>query len=293
MQLKFISKKISVILILSIVATSLYIEMFKRNPVVLEVMSDGKVPVTIIMYHSILKDGNKAGEYVISPTQFENDIKYLVDNGYSFITMTDLINFVKKRGAKLPDKPVMITFDDGYYNNYMYAYPIIKKYDGCLVLSILGYNTDINKEDEKLSGYYSHVTWEQVKEMSKSGHVEIQNHSYKLHTNSNGRSGSMKKSNESVEQYKEFLTDDLMKLQRLLKENADIEPNTFTYPFGARSQESIDILKELGFEAALTCHNGINYVGKGDTELLYKLKRYNRPHGKSSADYFKDKLEGL
>lgn len=249
------------------------------------------VPVTIIMYHSILEDYKMHGEFVISPKQFENDIKYLVDKGYNFITITDLINYVKKAHYKLPENPVIITFDDGYYNNYLYAYPIIKKYNGKIVLSVLGKYTELNKNDEKLSPYYSHVTWSQIKEMKDSNFVEIQNHSYDLHTITKVRSGSKKNEDESLEDYRKVLTNDIMKLQKLLKENSNVKANTFVYPFGKISPEAVDILKELGFEAAVTCIQGINYINKGNTEILFNLKRYNRPHGISTENFFKNKLE--
>ena len=286
-------KKIVIILILSVIATFLLGRIIINVPEVVQVMSTGKTPVSIIMYHSILKDSKMAGEFVISPDQFEKDIKFLIDNGYNFITATELINFVKEKKYSLPDKPVMITFDDGYYNNFVYVYPIMEKYDIPFVLSIIGYYTDINKDGDKLSAYYSHVTWDQVREMSESGLVDIQNHSYNLHKISNARAGSAKNSNETVEQYRKFLSEDLTKLQELLKKKSGVKANTFTYPFGKISEESVDILKELGFSAALTCHNGINYIEKGDTEALYHLKRFNRPHGQSSENFFKGKLEGL
>ena len=255
--------------------------------------NDDQVALSIIMYHCILKDSERTGKFVITPAQFEDDVKYLKDNNYNFITVTDVINYVNNNKAKLPKKPIIISFDDGYYNNFLYTYPIIKKYDASFVLSIIGKYTDINKEGEKLSPYYSHVTWDQLKEMNQSGCVELQNHSYDLHKNTKGRKGSLKKKNEDLNEYREFLEGDLNKLQELMEEKLNIRPNTFTYPFGSRSEESIQILKDIGFDAALTCREGINYIKKGDTDTLFHLKRFNRPYGVSSQEYFKGKLENI
>ena len=80
--------------------------------------------VVILMYHSLLKDPARQGKYVVSPDLFENDLRWLKENGYSFVEMQDLINFVYS-GSSLPEKSVVITFDDGYYNNYLYAYPLL------------------------------------------------------------------------------------------------------------------------------------------------------------------------
>jgi hypothetical protein len=69
-------------------------------------------------------------------------------------------------------------------------------------------------------------------------------------------------------------------LQQTFKDNGCAEPVTFTYPFGAYSKESVEIIKELGFKATLGCQEGVNYINKSD-ECLYMMKRYNRANGAS------------
>ena len=95
------------------------------------------VQVPIIMYHGLLKEEKKQGRYVISPDLFEQDLKYLQENGYTTIVMADLLEYVYN-GKDLLVNPVMITFDDGYYNNYLYAYPLLKQYNSRMVLSPIG-----------------------------------------------------------------------------------------------------------------------------------------------------------
>ena len=80
------------------------------------------VEVPIVMYHSVLKDESRHGQYVISPAELESDLKYLRDHGYTTILIEDLIAYTQ--GGPLPEKPVLLTFDDGYYNNYLYAFPL-------------------------------------------------------------------------------------------------------------------------------------------------------------------------
>lgn len=272
------------------VATFLWVSMLQNSGAVPAMAEEKTAAVTIIMYHSLLPEEGKAGEFVVTPQQFEDDIRFLVENGYEFVTINDLINYVNRRWARLPERAVMITFDDGYYNNYLFAYPIAQQYNARFVLSVLGYFTDIIQENEVLNKNYSHVTWEQIREMHESGLVEIQNHSYNLHKSSKQRYGSAKRTHESLGDYRKALADDLTKMQQLLKENSGVSPNAFVYPFGKVSPESVEILRDLGFEAALTCAPGINHLRKGDLDQLFSLKRFNRPHGKSSAEFFKDKL---
>ena len=245
--------------------------------------SDG-IYVPIIMYHSILKDPNRAGKFVVSPDTLEKDMVYLKENGFTTVTVTDLINYVYK-DAELPEKPVIITFDDGYYNNLTYALPLMEKYDMCCVISVVGTYADTFTKSNDLNPNYAYLTWDNIKELSQSGHVEIQNHTYNMHNNSS-RKGIEKKKGESMEVYTKILTDDLIKMQNTLKSLSNVESNAFTYPFGAISKESLEIVKELGFKASLSCYEKPNYITK-DTDCLYSLNRYNRPSGIDTERFMK------
>lgn len=232
------------------------------------------IKVPIIMYHSILKDTSKSGKYVITPMQFEEDLKYLRDNGYTAIFMQDLIDYVYDE-KELPKKPIILTFDDGYYNNYLYAYPLLKEYNQKAVISIIGKYTDLYTDTPDENANYSHITWDNVREMRESGLVEIQNHSYDMHTTDKGRNGTKKKKGESLEEYAKVLGDDIGKLQAEFKEKLSYTPTTFTYPFGSISLDSVDIIKNMGFAASLSCESGMNKI-KRDPKCLYRLKRYIR-----------------
>ena len=143
--------------------------------------AEDAVELPIIMYHGLLKEEKRQGQYVISPDLFEQDLKYLQENGYTTVVVADLIDYVKN-GKELPDKPVMITFDDGYYNNYLYAFPLLKQYNSKMVLSPIGRYTDEYTQNKDTHANYAHCSWDAVREMMESGLVEFQNHSYNLHT---------------------------------------------------------------------------------------------------------------
>ena len=151
--------------------------------------------VVILMYHSLLKDPARHGKYVVSPDLFESDLKYLKEHGYSFVGIQELIDFVYS-GAPLPKKSIVITFDDGYYNNYLYAYPLLEKYDAKMVISVIGKYTDLY-DGEKPNAYYSHVTWDMINEMLASGRVEIGNHTYSMHTNGERRGSKRSKAKQT------------------------------------------------------------------------------------------------
>ncbi len=287
--LKYISLVITILFIFSIsivlvlvIPTDALIDM---NPA--EIPNES-ITVPIVMYHSVLVTSREMGKYVITPTEFENDCKYLKNHGYSAITMTELINYVYN-DAELPLKPVIITFDDGNLNNYIYCKPILQKYEMKGVISVIGsYSESFSKSPPPTNDpNYAHVSWDQIKEMSDSGYFEIQNHTYSLHSITKRRNGAKRNKGESAEHYKNMLTSDIVKLQNKLTEVTGITPNTFTYPYGAISKDSKEILKELGFKASLSCTEGVNIINKNKPDVLFGLRRNNRPHGISTQTFFK------
>ena len=117
---------------------------------------------------------------------------------------------------ELPKNPILLTFDDGAYNNYLYAFPLAKKYNAKFVFSPIGKEADRYEKNKDENPGYSHANWEKIIEMSKSGLVEIQNHTYNMHGSKKPRIGCTKAQNENDEKYKEVLTEDLLKEQKLI-----------------------------------------------------------------------------
>ncbi len=250
-------------------------------------VSENQIALPIIMYHGLLKDPALQNKFVIDPALFESDLEYLKKKGYTTMFLSDLIQCVKN-GTPFPKKPIILTFDDGYYNNYLYAFPLLKKNNMKAVISIIGRYTDQYSEKDSNQPSYSHITWDQINEMIDSGCIEIQNHTYDMHTYNSGRKGSLRKNGESIEAYGVALDTDIGYLQKHIKEKTGTKPNTFTYPFGFHSKNSEEFLKGLGFEATLTCREKINYIStkKRNPDELYQLNRILRGPNLSSEDFF-------
>ena len=234
--------------------------------------SETQVPLVILMYHCIRP--RESRKYVISPTLLEKDLIYLRDNGFTTVTVADLIRF-QTDGTPLPKKPVMLTFDDGSRTNYLYAYPLLQKYGMRAVMAVVGtYIEKSYKSDGSLdSSCKTSLTFEQIREMSESGSVEIQSHSYDCHK-SGARNGMKSKSGESMEDYARFLKNDLFKLESILREKSGVSCTAVAYPFGAVNRDTVEIVKALGYKASFTCTEGVNYIDR-NTDLFW-LKRYNR-----------------
>ncbi|MCL2817670.1 MAG: polysaccharide deacetylase family protein [Clostridiales bacterium] len=242
----------------------------------------GEALIPVVMYHRLSEDRGSLGKYTITPEEFESDLLYLQEHGYVTVTVDDLLAFVKK-GVPLPEKPVMLTFDDGYHSDYRYVFPLLRKYGAKAVFAVIGSVTDQYSAEGRENARYPHLTWPQIKEMAESGLAEFQNHSYDLHKGL----GARRRDGESLEQFKLRLGDDLHRLQERMSEVTGSRPTAFIYPFGAISAGSAAVLRELGFQAAFTCYEKNSLVRLGEPESLFSLGRYLRPHGCSSEQLFR------
>lgn len=243
------------------------------------------ISLPIVMYHQLTKSESRAGKYVLTLEQFEKDLKHLKKNGYETVTVNQLLDFSEGKGD-LPRKPVMITFDDGCETLYSYALPLLKEYGFTAVGFVVGSLADSYTELDDHNLNYSCLDWDEIKEMCDGGIIDIQSHSYDLHKNTAERSGAQKKKHETFEQYCEFLSSDAAKMKEKMFENAGKTPVAFAYPFGSYSSESAEILAKCGIRMAFTCEERVNIIKKAEPEWMFRLGRYNRPHGVSSESFF-------
>lgn len=255
---------------------------FVEHAVPTATTEEASIDLPILMYHSILKDSARSGKYVLSPDALAKDLDYLKIAGYQTITVGDLVAYVDS-GTPLPAKPVMITFDDGYYNNYVYAYPILKERKMCAVVSIIGKQTALFSENGQENPYWSHLTTDRLHEMSDV--FEVQNHSWDLHAYGHRR-GCIRERGEDQATYRAFFEHDTQQTQQMLTDAGLPAPTCYTYPFGSLSTESEGLLRSMGFRSTLGCEEGINHITR-DPECLYRMKRYNRPSGMLTHTFMK------
>ncbi|MGM9630260.1 polysaccharide deacetylase family protein [Butyricicoccus sp.] len=241
------------------------------------------ISVPVAMYHSVTDEGKSPGQYVISPSMLESDLKYLAERGYQTVTVTDLVAYVKE-GTALPEKPVMLTFDDGYYNNYCNAYPLLKQYGMRAVLSPVGTLTEqFSESDDTGHEVWSYCTGIQLKEMSDSGVMEMQNHSFDFHSLS-PRRGCLRKSGEDEASYRETFISDTQRAQEMFAALDIPEPVCYTYPYGACNDETDALVKECGFVATLSCEEGVAHITR-DPACLTGIRRCNRD-GRVTSEQF-------
>lgn len=250
--------------------------------------SDDRIFLPVIMYHSI--HNGTPQDYVVTPQQIESDLKYLSEHGYNSVTAQQLVDYTRGQG-ELPENPVMITLDDGFYNNLYYLLPLLEKYDMSAVISVVGSFVDNNANADPHVPEYSYLTWEDVNELLNSGRIEIGNHTYNMHSGGqNGRKGCSINPGETCDEYADVLMKDILLLQSEIHENTGTTPFVFAYPYGYISEESIPVLKSNGFLITLTCYEKPNYIVR-DPECLYNLDRYNRSGNYSTEEFMQKALK--
>ncbi len=240
----------------------------------------------IVMYHSVTPQAS--GSYQITPAMFEADLQYLAAHGYETVSAAQLVDYTNGTG-ELPEHPVMLTFDDGFYNNLSIALPLLEQYDMCAVVSVVGTYTDVNAADDPHSDVYSYLTWEDINALLDSGRLEIGSHTYDLHSMEQ-RAGCSIMMGEDEETYTALLRADLQQLQSRMQEETGTLPIAFAYPYGYICKESIPVLKELGFLCSFTCYERPNYITR-NPDCLFGLDRYNRSGTVTTKAFWEEILQ--
>ena len=255
----------------------------------LEEQESGEIILPILMYHALVTSPQYQNTYFIDPSILESDLQYLSEHHYETVTIHDLIEYIDS-GKSLPENPIMLTFDDGYFNNYLYAYPLLRKYDMKAVIAPVGRYTDQYSSIRDTNEYYAHLNWEHLREMELSGRFEIQNHSYDLHA-SGSPAPILQKYGESDEDYEKRLKDDFLLFQAHADEFLLTFPEALVYPYGAYNQETEEIARACGFRATLTCREITNRITR-DPDCLYGLGRYLRSPGRSLPEILEHASSG-
>lgn len=196
--------------------------------------------VSVLMYHMIGNDKNNAA--IMTAENLRWQMKYLKDNGYHPITMQELSDYVTK-GAALPEKPVCITFDDGYEDNYTIVYPLMKEMGFPWTIFVIAGQV----------GQPNRVTWDQLSEMADSQAVTIANHTVthpKLHNLP-----------------REEARQEILGCQQALKEHLGIDNHWIAYPYGDYDDAVVQMSKEAGITLAVTTDAGRVHVGSFPFEL--------------------------
>lgn len=205
--------------------------------------------IPVLNYHKV---DNMPIALSITPAQFDKQMAYLAKNGYHTITPDQLLAYLRK-GQELPEKPVLITFDDGYADNYTNAYPIMKKYGFTAIVFLV---TDKIGRDPRF------MNWEQVKEMQEDGFF------FGSHTVHHQELTKMPAAQALAE---------LTQSRQELAQHLGQAPLFFAYPGGYYDLSIEHLVRQAGYRAAFTVRFGV-VSPDSDVYALERIPLYQSAH---------------
>lgn len=239
--------------------------------------------VAILMYHAFTENEAETTSVCTLASEFERQLSALRDAGYTSVGYADLIEFVNGKG-KLPEKPLLISIDDGYQNNLDLAAPLLEKYGFCANIAVIGVSIGHTTYKDTDIPIMPHFSLEDARPWIKRGVLTVTTHSYDMHQiaavdGNDCRRGVLQMPDEAEPDYIAALTQDYTHAQEQLAGLPGKVLPVFTYPFGAYSELSERVLQEQGVQVTVTIADGANRLVKGEPETLRLLRRINVPAG--------------
>ena len=210
-----------------------------------------KYVVPIMTYHNV-NYSDKPRMNSVSPENFAKQMAYLHQHGYQVIPFSELVNSIREK-KPCPKKSVVITLDDGYEDNYTNAFAVLKEYHFPAIIFIV---TDV-------VGKPGFVTWDQIKEMEKSG-ISFGSHT-RLHT--------YLPSLDKAEQRNQIRGS-----KEILEQQLGHSIEYFAYPSGGFNDSIIALLKEAGYKAACTTNRGYHRLND-DPYVIKRIRMGNKDNG--------------
>ncbi len=221
----------------------------------------GKYVVPIMMYHNVdYTDVLKPN--TVSPQNFERQMAYLKEHGFNVLSFENLVRLISEN-RKIPRKSVVITFDDGYADNYTHAFKILKKYGFPAIVFM----------PSDLVGRDGHLTWPQLREMTEHG-IAIGSHT-RLHAYL---------PDLSLEQQRE----EIFGSKRVLEAQLGVPVKYFAYPIGGFSNAIKEIIRQAGYQGAAATNRGYDRFNKD----VFELNRVRFSDKDNRDDYLWMKLSG-
>ena len=228
----------------------------------------------VFCYHDVREDVRvEPDPFAVDTAALVSQFAWLKENGYRVISLDDVIAAREGRKA-LPDKAVLLTFDDGFRSVYTRVFPLLKLFGYPAIVALSGHwleaGSDGNVEYEgRQVPRENFVSWDQVREMMASGLVEVASHSYDMHRGHAGNpQGSLMPAAvtlryengkyEDEATYGARVRADLARNSALIRANTGRAPRVMVWPFGRDSGELAKIASGLGMPYGLNLAAGVN-----------------------------------
>lgn len=240
--------------------------------------------VPVLLYHGI-------GEGEVTPETFEAQIRFLAENGCHAVSAREMVDFVL-HGGELPEKPVLITFDDGYLSNYEYGWPVLEKYGMKGTVFAIGVSVGHEKFYKDTQFIMTpHFSYEQAREMIASGVMDVQSHTYDMHqwipfeTGDRIRENTYPLENETETEYIAALRADIELYNGIRREELGEAFTALSYPGGQYTALTEAVVHQEGIALTLSTRtDSRNVLVRGLPQSLYALCRWNMTEDTTSED---------
>ncbi|MFE4107608.1 polysaccharide deacetylase family protein [Almyronema epifaneia] len=209
--------------------------------------------VPVVMYHDILAE--KEVFFDVTPDELEQDFELIRANGLTPVSLDQLVHHLRT-GTPLPDKPILLTFDDGYAGHYTYVYPLLKRYRYPATFSVF-----TGKLDGDIAGR-STLTWQQVQQMAEDPLITFAAHSV-THPR------DLRPLTDAA------LQQEVFESKRLIEEKLGQPIRYFTYPEGKYDERVAQVVADAGYSAALTMDD-VDERFAGESESLLAIARFGQ-----------------
>lgn len=234
------------------------------------------INVPVLLYHHIYY--KNFSNDIISEAGFKAQLNALKSDGFNTVSLKQLEDYVNY-GTPLPDKPVCITFDDGYESNYNIAYRYMKKLGMKGTIFVIG--SSVGKNTYKNTGYsiHPHFSLDQAKEMIDSGVMQIHSHTFDMHQSSALETGVIRESvaklqDETYEEYLFSLEKDYLSFENLIYDKLNISDRYLAYPHGIYTDVTEQFYHNNGVSITMSTRSDtVNTIIKGVPQSLKALSR--------------------
>ncbi len=234
--------------------------------------------VPVLMWHNLAEESS--GDMTISVDTFRAQIEALHEAGFKTVSLQQLYDYVHF-GTELPEKPIVLTFDDGYFSNYEYAFPILQEYDMQATIFAIGVSVGKDTYKDTDHAMTPHFGVDEAREMVASGLISVQSHTYDMHQwppfedgNAQVRETLLPFDGEADADYEAAVEADFAESRELLESITGQPVNALAFPEGAYVTLTQDALRSAGAELTFTTVRAVNTVVKGLPQSLCAMPRF-------------------
>lgn len=234
--------------------------------------------VPVLMWHNLAEESS--GDMTISVDTFRAQIEALHEAGFKTVSLQQLYDYVHF-GTELPEKPIVLTFDDGYFSNYEYAFPILQEYDMQATIFAIGVSVGKDTYKDTDHAMTPHFGADEAREMVDSGLISVQSHTFDMHQwppfedgNAQVRETLLPFDGGADADYEAAVEADFAESRELLESITGQPVNALAFPEGAYVTLTQDALRSAGAELTFTTVRAVNTVVKGLPQSLCAMPRF-------------------